>query len=262
MDRYSRLTRLLEILAERGRVDVDEAVVEFDASPATIRRDLTYLQAQQLVRRTHGGAVASSASYDLPLHFKSGHYAQEKTRIAQAAAAIVSPGSVVSLNGGTTALEVGRAIAVRPELADVDSPDDCLTVVTNAVNIASELLVRPYLKVVLTGGVVRARSFELFGPLASKVISGLSIDIAFVGVNGFDAKFGASAHNDAEAHTNAELVRAARTVVVVADSSKIGVRAFAQICPPRSVDVLVTDGGLSPDAKKAIEAAGIQVTVV
>ena len=261
MDRYARLTRLLEILGEHGRVDVDDAVAELGASPATIRRDLAHLQQQQLATRTHGGAVATSVSYDLPLHFKSARRAREKARIARAAAAMASPGSIISLNGGTTTTEVGRAIAVRPDLSD-DSAEPQLTIVTNAVNIASELLVRPHLRVVLTGGVVRARSFELFGPLASKVIASLSVDIAFLGVNGFDAEFGASAFSDAEAHTNAELARCARKVVVVADSSKIGMKAFAQICPAAEVDLLITDTGLGAEARAAIEAEGVEVLAV
>jgi DeoR family transcriptional regulator of aga operon len=262
MDRYSRLNTLLEMLAEHGKVDVDDAVVKLGVSPATVRRDLAHLHSQQLATRTHGGAVATSVSYDLPLRFKTSRFATEKGRIAHAAAALVPPGAVICLNGGTTTLEVGRAMAARADLAEAEPSRPQITVVTNAVNIASELLVRPHLKVVMTGGVVRSRSFELFGPLATKVIAELSIDITFLGVDGFDPVFGASAHSDAEAQTNAELMDAAARRIVVSDSSKLGFKAFARICEPNRVDMLVTDSGIDDSTRARFEDAGLEVLAV
>jgi DeoR/GlpR family transcriptional regulator of sugar metabolism len=250
------------MLAEDGQVEVDRAVEELGASPATIRRDLVYLDTQRLATRTHGGAVANSAAYDLPLRFKTQRAAAEKARIAQAAAAMAAVGAVVALNGGSTTLEVGRALAARADLAAAGGTGQSLTVVTNAVNLAAELLARPYLKVVVTGGVVRPHSYELSGPLAERSIEALSVDLLFLGVDGIDVQFGASAHSDAEASTNSLLVRAAARVVAVADSSKVGRRAFAQICRAADVAAVVTDTGIAPAAKAAFEAVGVGVVTV
>ncbi|MDR1392670.1 MAG: DeoR/GlpR family DNA-binding transcription regulator [Bifidobacteriaceae bacterium] len=258
MDRHARLSALLAMLAERGKVDVDEAAEELSASSATIRRDLVYLDSQRLATRTHGGAVANSAAYDLPLRFKTQRAIEEKRRIGQAAAELVAIGGVVALNGGTTTLEVSRALAARRDLA-AGTQAESLTVVTNAVNVAAEMLARPYLKVVVTGGVVRAHSYELYGPLAERSIESLSVDMLFLGVDGFDLDFGASAHSDAEVSTNSLLVRAASRVVVVADSSKLGRRAFAQICPVQAVSVLVTDSGIDPALRFRLEGAGVEI---
>ncbi|MCL2803333.1 MAG: DeoR/GlpR family DNA-binding transcription regulator [Micrococcales bacterium] len=258
MDRHERLSALLQILAERGKIGVDQAVKELGASAATIRRDLTLLQEQNLAARTHGGAVATSVSYDLPLRFKTSRFASQKAAIGKLAAAMVRPGQVVALNGGTTTLEVGRCLATRPDLAGQVHTAP-VTVVTNAVNVASELLVRPHLKVVVTGGVVRAKSFELFGPLASSVIEQLSLDLVFLGVDGLDPDFGASAHSDAEAKTNAELAQAAARRVVVADSSKMAVKAFARICPVGDLDAIITDQGIDPVVKRRFEDANVKV---
>ncbi|MDR3360968.1 MAG: DeoR/GlpR family DNA-binding transcription regulator [Bifidobacteriaceae bacterium] len=257
------MSALLALLAQDGKVDVDQAVADLGVSAATIRRDLVYLDQQRLATRTRGGAVANSAAYDLPLRFKTGEAAEEKRRIAQAAASMAPQGGVVALNGGSTTLEVARALAARPDLArTASSTGVALTVVTNAVNLAVELLPRPYLKVVVTGGVVRAHSYELVGPLAERSIESLSVDTLFLGVNGFDPVFGASAHSDAEVSTNSLLVEAAARVVVVADSTKLGRRAFAQICPPQAVAALVTDNALAPEMKGRLEALGLEVVTV
>jgi DeoR family transcriptional regulator of aga operon len=259
MDRYARLNALLAMLAENGRVAVDQAVAELGASPATIRRDLVHLHEQGLATRTHGGAVARLAGFDLPLALKQSRAQAEKLRIGEAAAALAEPGSTVGLNGGTTTLEVGRELANR---AGAGGEDSGYIIVTNAINLASELMARPELQVVVTGGMVRARSGELFGPLASLVLAQVAIDTIFLGVNGFDPAFGASAYSDAEAATNAEMVAAAGRCVVVADSTKVGQRAFARICPTSAVSCLVTDSGVDGATAQAVIDAGVELVVV
>ncbi|MGH3366613.1 MAG: DeoR/GlpR family DNA-binding transcription regulator, partial [Nocardioidaceae bacterium] len=166
MNRMARLNSLLEILARDGRVSVEEAAERVGVSAATIRRDLDQLAQQQLLTRTRGGAVVNGVSYDLPLRYKTAKHAPEKQRIGSAAANLVPPGSVVGLNGGTTTTEVARVLATRADLNST-ATGPALTVVTNALNIANELTVRPHVKIVLTGGVARPQSYELIGPLAS-----------------------------------------------------------------------------------------------
>jgi DeoR family transcriptional regulator of aga operon len=250
------------MIAERGHIDVAHAVAELDASPATIRRDLAYLDKQHLATRTRGGATVDRAGFDLPLHLKSQQAADEKRRIAKRAAELVPLGSVVAVNGGTTILEVVRSLSLRADLASFDGPDQALTVVTNAVNVASELVVRPFIKVVVIGGVARQHSYELYGPLADRAMEQLYVDIALMGVNGFDPEFGASAFSDAEASVNYLFARRARKVIIVADSSKLGERAFAQICAPSQVHTLVTDSKIDPEMHERIQHLGIEVHVV
>lgn len=261
MNRYERLNTLLEILAARSRVEVDDIAEELDVSAATIRRDLDHLAEQQLLTRTRGGAVAHAVSYDLPLRYKSVRHADEKQRIGQAAAALVSRGSVVGLNGGTTATEVARALATRPDLHASEN-EAAITVVTNALNIANELAVRPQVKLVVTGGVARPQSYELVGPLAGRILDQLSLDVCFLGVDAIDPDAGASAHHEGEASVNQQLASCARKVVVVADSSKIGQHAFARICPVDALHVLVTDSDAAPEAVQRFQDQGIEVIQV
>lgn len=185
MPRHRRLNTLLELVANDGQIDVHRAASVLEVSTATIRRDLDHLAQQQLVTRTRGGAVAHNVSYDLPLRYKAARRRSEKERIGVAAALLVAPGMVVGFNGGTTTTEVARALASRA------SPG--VTVVTNALNIASELTVRAQVKIIVTGGVARAQSYELIGPLTRRVLEDLTVDILFLGVDALDAANGATA---------------------------------------------------------------------
>ncbi|MEV7212669.1 DeoR/GlpR family DNA-binding transcription regulator [Kitasatospora cineracea] len=259
MSRYERWNALLELLAEHGRLDVEEAAGALDVSAATIRRDLDQLARQQMLTRTRGGAVAHSVSYDLPLRYKTARNADAKQRIGTLVAGLVAPGEVVGLNGGTTTTEVARALAVRPDLAEHPESGQSLTVVTNALNIANELTVRPQVKIVVTGGVARPQSYELIGPLAAQVLGELALDTAVLGVDGLDTEHGATAHHEGEAAINRLLAERARRVVVAADSSKLGHRAFARICGLEAVDTLVTDSQVPDALAAAFTDAGVTV---
>lgn len=259
MSRDARWQTLLELLVERGRLDVEEAAAELAVSAATIRRDFDQLAEQQMLVRTRGGAVVHGVSYELPLRYKTARRATEKQRIAKAVADLVAPGEAVGLTGGTTTTEVARALAVR---GDLGSGAPALTVVTNALNIASELAVRPQFKIVVTGGVARAQSYELVGPLADGVLGQITMDVAVLGVVAFDVIHGAAAHDEAEAAVNRLLCERAERVVVAADSSKLGRRAFARICAAESVDTLVTDTAAEPETVRRFEEAGVRVIAV
>ncbi|MDT5031623.1 MAG: DeoR family transcriptional regulator, aga operon transcriptional repressor [Actinoplanes sp.] len=260
MDRYPRWNALLEVLAENGRVSVEDAAARLDVSQATIRRDFDQLAQQQMITRTRGGAVANGVSYDLPLRYKSAKHSAEKQRIGEAAANLVVPGNVVGLNGGTTMTEVARALAVRPDL-NTSGAGAQLTVVTNALNIANELLVRSRMKIVVAGGVVRPQSFELVGPLGGALLREVTLDIVLLGVDALDVELGAAAHHEGEAAMNSLMVARAKRVVVIADSSKLGGHAFARICPIGTVETLVTDSGAAEPLLREFRDAGVQVVV-
>jgi len=257
VNRYERLNALLELLADRGRLDVEDVAAEVGVSTATIRRDFDHLAQQQLVTRTRGGAVAQSVAYDLPLRYKTQRHATEKQRIGRAAADLVGPGMTVGLNGGTTTTEVARALATHAGLNSGTEPT--VTVVTNALNIANELTVRPHVKIVLTGGVARPQSYELIGPLATRILVDLSLDVAFLGVDGVDPEAGATAFHEGEASINSLIARQARKLVVVADASKLGRLTFARICPITDVHVLVTDADAPSDVVGRFRDAGTDV---
>ena len=258
MSRYRRWNELLELLAAAGQLQVEEAAKALGVSAATVRRDFDELAGQQMLTRIRGGAVAQGVTYDLPLRYKSEKHPSEKQRIAAVAAALVRPGQVVGLNGGTTTTEVARALATRADLSS-ETPAPAVTIVTNALNIATELAVRQHIKIVATGGVARPQSYELTGPLATGVLEQVVLDVAFLGVDGIDAAAGATAHHEGEASINQLMARQARKVIIVADSSKVGGRAFARICGLADIDVLVTDTGIAAEDMVVLRAAGVEV---
>ncbi|MFJ4682458.1 DeoR/GlpR family DNA-binding transcription regulator [Streptomyces sp. NPDC088789] len=266
MSKQERWSKLLELLAVDGRLDVEEAAVSVAVSQATIRRDLDELAEQKLLVRTRGGAIAHGVSYELPLRYKSSRRVSEKRRIASAVAELVGEGDVVGLNGGTTTTEVARALVLRTGGGVFERAENfsgpLYTVVTNALNIASELAVRPQFKIVVTGGVARTQTYELVGPLAEGVLNQVVLDVAVLGVDGVDPQLGVMTHHEDEAGISRLFAERARKVILVTDSSKIGKSAFARICGLDRVDVLVTDSDLGADAAARFTDAGIEVISV
>lgn len=261
LDRGARWSALLGLLAEHGRLTVAQVVEELGVSEATVRRDFGELAAQQLVTRTHGGVVATAVAYDLPARYKQASGDTAKDRIASVAAELAVLGSVVGFNGGTTTSATARRLAARSDLAS-SSERPAITVVTNALNIATEMVLRPFIRCVSLGGVARQESYELSGPLASMVLNELWLDTVFLGVDAVSAQAGATCRHEGEAGINALMVQRADRVVVVATGEKVGRRAFARICQTARIDVLVTDKGAPEDEVRALRAAGVTVEQV
>lgn len=246
MEREERLSRLVDYIVEQGTVRIDDVIARFGISGPTARRDLDALAEQQLVERTRGGARAKSTTGDVPMRYRTSRRSREKSAIARAVASLVEPGAVIAFNGGTTTTAAAYEVGVRAA-ADDAFARTTTSVVTNAVNIANDLVVRPQLRIVVLGGVARARSYELIGPLTGLILPEISIDTLFLGVTAIDPERGLFTHDEGEAAVNAALVAAARRTVVVADSSKFAATAFARICPLDAVDAVITDRGI-PDA--------------
>ena len=260
MTKNQRLTALLQMLAERDSVDVQALSVALGVSVATVRRDLDALAEQQLLRRTHGGAISIASSLGVALrHRRDDAAAEAKLRIAKRAVSLVGRGAIIGLNGGTTTTEVARALMQQPAFLARD-PWPALTVVTNAVNIATELTVRDQIKTVVTGGVARPNSYELTGPFATAVLEDVILDLAIIGVEGLDPRLGAAARHEDEAQVNRLLAERAKRVVVVATGDKFGASAFARICPADGIDVIITDR--EPTAVMAAGFRGLGVDVI
>lgn len=262
MSRAVRWRQLLDLLTVEESIEVEAAARLLGVSAATVRRDLDALADQQLLVRTRGGAVRHRVSYELPLRYKHARQPDEKHRVGVAVASrLLTPGTIVGLNGGTTTTEVARALVAALAATD-DESGRSVTVVTNALNIAHELAVRPQVKLVVTGGVVRPESYELIGPFVEPTLQRIALDVAVIGVDGISTADGATTHHEGEAAANELMVSRARMVIVATDGTKVGRRAFAQVCPTDAVDVLVTTADADADELAALRAAGVDVDVV
>ena len=256
--RHERLDAILDLVLAHGSVSVEHLVRQTGVSVATVRRDLDALAAQQLVLRTRGGATRPMGATDLPLRYRAGRDSATKERIAREAAALVTPGSVIAMNGGTTTTAVAHAIATDPRFTDA-SERQTTTLVTNAINIAQELAVRPHLHLVVTGGIVRAGSFELVGSWGEHLLGQIALDTMVLGANGADVEHGATADSAEEATMAAALAARARRTILCVDSSKLGRRAFALIRPTSGIDVLVTDDQAPAGEVARWRDAGVEV---
>ncbi|MBC9820233.1 DeoR/GlpR family DNA-binding transcription regulator [Terrabacter sp. MAHUQ-38] len=254
-NRASRWSIMLDRLATVGRLGVGEASELLGVSEATIRRDFSELAKRQLVARNHGGVVATSVAYELPYRYRSGRADDDRARVAEAAAALVRTGQVIGLNGGTTTTATSRAITAREDLAS----DGEITIVTNALNIATEAVLRPHVQCVSLGGVARPESYEVTGPLAQLVLHQLWLDVAVVGVNGLSAREGATCRHEEEAAIIRTMIERSKQVICVATGEKLGTRTFASICPAERIDHLVTTVGADRAEVEALRDAGVEV---
>lgn len=254
-----RAKRILQVLLRQGNTSVDELAAHLGASAASVRRDLTRLEQRGLVHRTHGGAkLAGQTEYE-PFRFDSsfqereGRFAEEKRRIGLAAAELIHEHETVGFTAGTTTTQVARCIRHRRGIH----------IITNAVNIGMELNNQAALNVTLTGGTMRwAGAFSLTGPAAMETLSGVFLDKAFIGACGVDPLRGATTIEPDEAAVFRAMVRQAKQVIVVADSSKIAMVSPALICPVTDIDILITDSGIASDALANFEAKGVRVLAV
>lgn len=254
-NRASRWSIMLDRLATAGRLGVGEAADLLGVSEATIRRDFSELAKRQLVARNHGGVVATSVAYELPYRYRSSRADEDRARVADAAAGLVRAGQVIGLNGGTTTTATSRAITARDDLAS----DGEITIVTNALNIATEAVLRPHVQCVSLGGVARPESYEVTGPLALLVLQQLWLDVAIVGVNGLSAREGATCRHEEEAAIIRAMIERSKQVICVATGEKLGMRTFASICPAERIDHLVTTVGADPAEVDALRDAGVEV---
>jgi DeoR family transcriptional regulator, aga operon transcriptional repressor len=257
MNQHSTVDRRMKILKKlsvNDQVFVNELSKEFSVSEVTIRNDLEQLESKNLLIRARGGAMSATqvVSQDLQLGEKHKLNLAEKVKIGKAAAKLIKESDTLIMDSGTTTLEIIRNI--EPSLNNV-------TVITNALNIANQLVSMPNVNLIIPGGVLRKNSLSLIGPLAEKSFRNFFVDKVFLGVDGFDTMNGISTPNIEEASLNQIMIEVAREVIVVADSSKFLRKSLAFICKLDRIDTVITDSGISDEDKKRLEDAGIKVII-
>ena len=252
MTRKQRLNHIVSAVLDAGTIHVAALAEQFAVSEATIRRDLDLLESQRLVSRTRGGASTNASFNDLPLSYKTAQDLAEKRRIAEHAYRYLDGARVVGMTGGTTVTEFARKLMDR----------DGITVVTNALNIATNLLANPGLRVFVAGGEARASSQETVGPAAEAFLSDYNIDVAFLGVDGVDPEAGCTNYDPVGARVNRALQQRARLTVVLADATKLSRVALAGVCAMSEVDVLITDSKAPEAVLELIRQQGCEVVCV
>lgn len=249
-----RRRKIRALLQERSQVSVNELATSFRVSTVTIRADLESLDHIGALTRVHGGALPRQEADELPIDIKHGMRRAEKMRIAAAAVECIREGETVILDSGTTTAEIAKRIRGLKLRS--------LNVITNALNIAVMLASAPFINLVIPGGVLRRRSWSLSGPPAENTIRDLQADTLFLGVDSLDPQVGLMTPYVLEAQLNAQMIRIARRVIAVTDSSKLLRRNLSVIAPVDEVDLLITDREADAACIKAIRARGVEVKLV
>ncbi len=247
-----RRRKILDLLEQEGQITVHDLVERFAMSAVTIRSDLDALGASGAAVRSHGGAVRRlEPTHDYPLSLKASVHRTEKTQIGQAAANLIQPGEVIILDSGTTTAEIARQLKARAISG--------VTVITNAVNVVSELMDAPGISVIGIGGLLRPVSLSFVGPQAESMLKELNADRLFLAVDGFDLEGGPTTPDVLEAQLNSLMMKVARETTVVADFSKLGRRSVSRIGSLDHVHRLVTDTKAPEAFVQALRARGIEV---
>lgn len=239
---------ILQNVEKAGIVSLQRLAELVAASESTVRRDLESLEETGQIRRTRGGAAYSGESL-ATLDDRSRQSLPEKQAVGKAAAALVESGEAVLLDGGTTTLEVARHLAGKS-----------LQVVTNSVPVVNLLGNQPQIELVLIGGYVYPKTGVALGPMAVDALKKLHVRRLFMSVGGITER-GLFNSNSLLVETERAMLDTAEEVVVVTDSSKLGHSALAHLCPLDRVQRIVVDAGLTPEWKKKLEKAGMNVVV-
>jgi DeoR family transcriptional regulator, aga operon transcriptional repressor len=231
---------------------VKEISKEFDISEVTVRKDLEVLEKRGILSRVHGGAILNQSSvHDIALTEKEHIYPKEKQLIGEKASQLIREGDVILLDSGSTTTQIARNIKFKKDIK----------VITNAVNIASELA-GSEIEVILTGGFLREKSFSLVGPIAEDTLRHINADKLFLGVDGIHFEFGLTTPNLMEARVNQLMIKKSLEVILVSDSSKFGKRSMSFISDVSSIQQVITDNGIHDDDLRELEELGVKVFLV
>jgi DeoR/GlpR family transcriptional regulator of sugar metabolism len=244
-----RKEEILARLGRDGRVVVADLVAGLSVSEDTVRRDLQELAALGLLRRVHGGALASTPG-SLPFEQRLEIDQETKARLAEAAVPLVESSRTLLLDGGTTALEVARRLP----------PSWDGVVVTNAPPVAAALAAHPNAEVLVVGGRLLKDEQVAVGPAAVDAFRAVRADACVLGVCAFDPAIGVTTANDAEAQVKRAMVASSTTVIALATRDKLHTSSPWVVAPLDEIDYLITDGdeGLT----SAFAAAGLDVVTV
>jgi DeoR/GlpR family transcriptional regulator of sugar metabolism len=253
MTSRQRRSAIQAFLAERGEVGIADLAAELAVSEMTIRRDLETLESQGVARRVRGGAISTvSRGYEPPFAMRAVDAHAAKAAIAAAAADYIDYGETAILDVGSTTLELARCLRGRGGL----------TIVTPSMHAAFELANEPNMRVILTGGIVRAGELSLIGDLAERTFAELNCDVLFLGVGGIHPEKGLTEYNLDDTRVKRAALRTASRCVVLADAGKLDRVCLATIASLEEIDVLITDAGQEHHVVEAAREAGVEVVSV
>lgn len=248
----TRHREIVEIARRMGRVSVDELVQALEVTPQTIRKDLNDLCSQGVMRRVHGGAILSSGVENLGYKARTEMAAKEKQKIGQAAARMIPDGASLFINIGTTTEQVAKALAKRSGLL----------VITNNLNVVDILRHNSTIEIMVVGGRIRHADRAAVGPSAVEFIKNFKVDYAIVGTSAIDEDGSLLDFDLSEVQVSQTIFANARSVMLVADQSKLARNAPVRVGHLSQVDTFVTDCIDNEELLGVCEANDVEVVMV
>jgi DeoR family fructose operon transcriptional repressor len=249
-----RKREIVDLVNRNNKVTVPDLVQIFAVSPATIRNDLRDLQQAGLLKKTHGGAMKidfPSVGFERESDLKSNDQMKQKQAIARKALEYIDDGDIIILDTGTTSLEIAKILNNKKNL----------TVVLNDIKIAGCLEECEGIQIILLGGTLRKKFHCTIGPIATKTLSDLSVDKVFLATNGLSVNKGCTTPDLHQAELKKIMAEVASQVIVLSDSTKIGVDSFAQFVSLAEIDVLITDSRINQELLEDLTSQGLEVVV-
>ncbi|MEW6264062.1 MAG: DeoR/GlpR family DNA-binding transcription regulator [Thermodesulfobacteriota bacterium] len=253
MIQAERHKKIQSELEKNGFVSVSELSERLGISVSTVRRDLIDLEKMGIAVRSRGGA--GQPGHELTIvaeeSSRAARHAEQKQKIGAKAAELVENSGCIVLDAGTTTLEVAKRL----------NPQKPLRVITDGLKIAYELRDRENVIVLLTGGILKKDSNNLYGEFAENMLSTMHAQICVMGATGLSRREGLTKHDIDALPVRRKMIEISHRLICVADSSKFDVTGLVTICPIERINTLITDSRISSEYKTALEDVGIEVLI-
>lgn len=254
MIKQKRYEKILEIINELHVVSIDDFCDQLNVSKATVRRDLIYLDENNLLKRTHGGAISmvKPATEEMPISMRHRMFKEDKENVAKAAIEMIRDGSTVYIGAGTTMRELASRLDVFTKL----------TVLTNDIGVAYEISQHTSNDLILAGGVLKKTTASLVGSFAENILRDLHVETAFMSADAVKPGMGFMDFNIDEVALKRLMIANSRKCVMLCDPSKFHADAFMSICPLSEIDLTITTGELEPELEQQMLDEGITLQLV
>lgn len=248
-----RHERIKSELKKSGFASVNELAERLGISISTVRRDLIDLENEGVVIRSRGGAGLAGHNLTLPQaqSSRAEKHISQKQKIGKRAAELIENSGCAILDAGTTNLEVARFL----------KPKKPLRIITDSIEIAYELRDRENVTVLVTGGILRSDSYNLYGGFGEYMLNSMHAQACVMGASGLTMREGLTKHDIEALPIRQKMVEISHDLICLADSSKFDVTGLVSICPIDRVDILITDDGIKPELRKTFEDMGIEVII-
>lgn len=251
--KLQRKDKIIKLLTENHIMKANEMAKIFGVSMETIRRDMSELETEGVIRRVHGGAILNTA-YNLEPDYSNREMSQfeEKLLIGKKAVSMVADGDTIIIDIGTTTLEFAKMLKGKKKV----------TVITNSLLIALALLNDPDIHVIMLGGNIRMGEGTASGFWAEEMVDQFYVDKLFLGAGAVSAEHGIMDFNTTETNLRRHFIRHAKQTIALADYTKLGIKALNIVCGFSELDYLITDEQADKKMLKLIREQGVEVITV